>query len=125
MALVWWFLVRMLSRADMRVVWQRCVVLMVAPLVAFAGGTMIGQPFWPLDLLGEHHALAACGLLFVATVLLAGAIYGLGRFIQAIVGAKIPPESTAESGGTTDCQESSSGSMTRMCRQRPWRKRPQ
>ena len=125
MGVIWWYLVRMLSRADIRVVWQRCVVLMVAPLLAFAGGAILNLPGWPLHLLGAHHTVAACGLLLVTAGLLGGTVYGFGRFVDRIVGTETPPERACDIDDPSDSQPTNSGSMTRICRQRPWRKRPQ
>jgi hypothetical protein len=97
---------------------------MVAPLVVFMGIAMCGPPLGVFHLPDKHPVLAVLALFLVAT-LLGSAIYGLRRFTQAIVGAEMPPERDGESGSSTDGQASSSGSMTRMDRQRPWRKRQQ
>jgi hypothetical protein len=123
MAVVWLVVVLKLSGAGIHVAWRRCVVLMVAPPMAFVGSAILNVPFWPLKLLGWHMTFAGFALLLVAAAMLGGGIFGLRRFTEAIVGLETPPQCVGESGDTTDAQENSCGSTTGNYRQRPWKNR--
>ncbi|MGD0896875.1 MAG: hypothetical protein ABR915_03500 [Thermoguttaceae bacterium] len=85
--LIWWMGVQTLSRAGIHGVWQRCVVLTVAVPVAFVAGpaTCILTPRGLYLLFGEQD-LAGCWML-LAVLLVACAVYGLGRLTRAIVAA--------------------------------------
>jgi hypothetical protein len=124
MPLIWWRLVLKLSRANIHVVRQRCVVLMVAPLVVFVGLSisMCGPPFGPYYLADKHLGLTLLALL-VVLALLGTAIYGLRRFTQAIVGPETLREDAGDTNSRADTAEQDPGSMKRYFRYRPWKSR--
>jgi hypothetical protein len=101
-AWIWWDLVRKLSRADIHAVWQRSVILMVAPLVFFvAFGMLYGQPMRISHLTDMHPVVGVFVLLGTAAVL-GGVIYGLRRFTRAITRAGRLPGDTDNWGEPTD-----------------------
>ena len=90
MTLAWWIVVHRLSRAGVRIVWQRCVVLVVALPAAIGGGiALIGVPFAILDLFGDQHNRLTDACILLASVLLTGVVYGIGRFTRAIVATAV------------------------------------
>jgi hypothetical protein len=77
-ALLWWNCTRMLSRAGVQTVWQRCVVLtVVLPGVIAGPVAVIVLPFAALD--------GSPGWAILAEMLVIAILYGLGRFTRAIV----------------------------------------
>jgi hypothetical protein len=84
--IVWWSLVRMLSRAGIRATWQRCVVLAV--VVPVTGIGVLAVAFVPsavLDLFLDRSNVSRDIRILLAGVVLPGVIYRLGHFTRAIV----------------------------------------
>jgi hypothetical protein len=85
-AFAWWTCVRMLSRAGVRVVWQRCVILLVAISVTGIGGfALAALPFAAISLFaGQRDRLHDVSAI-VGAILSAGVLYVLGCFTRGIV----------------------------------------
>jgi hypothetical protein len=77
-ALLWWNCTRMLSRAGVHTVWQRCVVLtVVLPGIITGPVAAIVLPLAALD--------RSDGWALLALVIVIAILYALGRFTRAIV----------------------------------------
>jgi hypothetical protein len=85
-AFAWWTCVRMLSRAGVRVVWQRCVVLLaVLPITGIGGFAIAASPFAAINLFaGQRDRLHDVSAI-VGAILSAGVLYVLGCFMRGIV----------------------------------------
>jgi hypothetical protein len=82
----WWQFVRMLSRAGVRVVWQRCVFMLVALPVTVLGSYAVAfAPFAVVDLFMNKPSVLRDACILLAAIVLPGVIYRLGRFTRAIV----------------------------------------
>ncbi len=82
----WWNFVRMLSQAGVRVVWQRCVLMLVVLPVTAIGSLAVGfVPFALVDLFMSGPSVFRDVCVLAAGILLPGVIYRLGRFTRAIV----------------------------------------
>jgi hypothetical protein len=82
----WWQFVRTLSRAGVRVIWQRCVLMIVVlPLTAIGGLAVAFVPFAVTDLFTSKPHVFRDVCILAAGILLPGAIYKLGLFTRAIV----------------------------------------
>jgi hypothetical protein len=82
---LWWEMVRMLSRAGVRTVWQRCVVIL-GTLATAIGCFAVGfAPCAVVDLCGMQPNVPHDVCVLLAAVLLPAVIYRLGRFTRAIV----------------------------------------
>jgi hypothetical protein len=85
-ALGWWCFVQKLSRAGIRVVWQRCALLLfVLPITGISWFVITLLPFVAVDLFGNQRNVSHDVSVSLAAVLAPGIIYGLGRFTRAIV----------------------------------------
>jgi hypothetical protein len=86
-ATLWCSYVGTLSRAGIEVVWHRCAVLCVAMPIAVVGGfAMVLIPIAAFIVLTSGDRSIGYWLI-LAEVLLAGVLYGLGRFTRFIVAA--------------------------------------
>jgi hypothetical protein len=82
---VWWACLATLSPAGINVVWHRCVVLtVVLPTTLVGSLAIIALPFVALGALIDGRNTTGC-LLLLAEPLVAGVLYGLGRFTRFIV----------------------------------------
>jgi hypothetical protein len=85
-ALGWWQFVRTLSRAGVRVVWQRCVLMIVVlPITAIGSFAVAFVPFAVIDLFASKPNILRDVCILVAGISLPGVIYRLGDFTRAIV----------------------------------------
>jgi hypothetical protein len=84
-ALIWWSCVRRLSRANIHVIWQRCVILVLALPVAIVGGiatfVLLARIITPF---GQQNCMDRLWFL-LAEIPVVGVIYGFGRLTRAIV----------------------------------------
>ena len=82
----WWQFVRMLSRAGVRVVWQRCfLMLIVVPITLIGAFAVAFAPFAAIDLFMRQPSALGDIAILLAAIPLPGVIYWLGRFTRAVV----------------------------------------
>jgi hypothetical protein len=83
--LLWWNVARLLSRAGVHTVWQRCVALtFVVPGIIVGPLVVVVFPFAAFCSVMDKR-LGAAGLWLLAEIPVVGILYGLGRFTRAIV----------------------------------------
>jgi hypothetical protein len=82
----WWSFVRMLSRAGVRVVWHRCILMLVVLPVTAIGSLAVGfVPSALVDLFMSKPNILRDVCILAAGTLLPRVIYRLGYFTRAIV----------------------------------------
>jgi hypothetical protein len=82
----WWGFVRMLSRAGVRLVWQRCLLMLIVfPVTAIGSLAVAFTPFAVVDLLMNKPSVLRDVCILLAAILLPGVIYRLGHLTRAIV----------------------------------------
>ena len=82
----WWSFVRMLSRAGIRIVRQRCVLMLVVlPVSAIGSYAVAFIPFALVDLFTSRSNIFRDICILLAGSLLPFVIYRLGHFTRAIV----------------------------------------
>ena len=82
----WWGFVRMLSRAGVRLVWQRCLLMLIVfPVTAIGSLAVAFTPFAVVDLFMNKPNVLRDVCILLAAMVLPGVIYRLGHLTRAIV----------------------------------------
>jgi hypothetical protein len=85
-AVAWWAGVRLLSRAGICIVWQRCVFLVSSAPVLLGSGVALALTIGAiLDLYGDKKDTSRDVIILFANIPLVCMVYVLGRFTRAIV----------------------------------------